>query len=88
MCIPRIEKEAYDNVRRTIFLAVKDLREQSSVIADWTLGRSRPSAWCAFLGCRMPVEMIIDQWNPSQKKHRSQTFCYRPKSCSLYLAWL
>jgi hypothetical protein len=35
-------------------------------------------------GCRMPVEMIIDQWNPSQKKYRFETFCYGPKSCSLY----
>jgi hypothetical protein len=37
-------------------------------------------------GCRMPVEMIIDQWNPSQKQYRFETFCYGPKSCSLYRA--
>ena len=37
-------------------------------------------------GCRMAVEMIIDQWNPSQKKYRYETFCYGPKSCSLYRA--
>jgi hypothetical protein len=35
-------------------------------------------------GCRMPVEMIIDHWNPSQKKYRFETFCYGPKSCSFY----
>lgn len=35
-------------------------------------------------GCRMPVEMIIDQWNPGKKKFRFETFCYGPKSCSLY----
>jgi len=35
-------------------------------------------------GCRMPVEMIIDHWNPSQKKYRFETFCYGPKSCSYY----
>ncbi|MDQ7780370.1 MAG: hypothetical protein RDV41_11800, partial [Planctomycetota bacterium] len=35
-------------------------------------------------GCRMPVEMIIDHWNPSQKKYRFETFCYGPKSCALY----
>lgn len=34
--------------------------------------------------CRMPVEMIIDHWNPSRKKHRFETFCYGPKSCSFY----
>jgi hypothetical protein len=37
-------------------------------------------------GCRMPVEMIIDHWNPSKKRHRFETFCYGPKSCSLYKA--
>ncbi len=37
-------------------------------------------------GCRMPVEMIIDHWNPSQKKYRFETFCYGPKSCSFYRA--
>lgn len=37
-------------------------------------------------GCQMPVEMIIDQWNPNQKKYRFETFCYGPKSCSLYHA--
>ena len=37
-------------------------------------------------GCRMPVEMIIDRWNPSQKRYRFETFCYGPKSCPLYRA--
>ena len=35
-------------------------------------------------GCNMPVEIIIDQWNPSQKRYRFESFCYGPKSCSLY----
>lgn len=35
-------------------------------------------------GCRMPVEMILDQWNPSQKRYRFETFCYGPKSCTFY----
>jgi len=35
-------------------------------------------------GCKMPVEIILDNWNPSKKKHRFETFCYGPKSCSLY----
>jgi hypothetical protein len=34
--------------------------------------------------CRMPVEMIIDHWNPSEKKYRFETFCYGPKSCVFY----
>ncbi|MCP9443504.1 MAG: hypothetical protein NNA20_13070 [Nitrospira sp.] len=33
-------------------------------------------------GCRMPVEMIIDQWNQSKKRYRFETFCYGPKSCT------
>ena len=37
-------------------------------------------------GCKMAVEMIIDQWNPSQKKYRTETFCYGPKSCKFYKA--
>lgn len=35
-------------------------------------------------GCRMPVEMIIDHWNPSRKRYRFETFCYGPKSCAFY----
>jgi len=37
-------------------------------------------------GCCMPVEMIIDHWNPRKKKHRFETFCYGPKSCLFYRA--
>jgi hypothetical protein len=37
-------------------------------------------------GCRMPVEIIIDHWNPSRVRHREETFCYGPKSCSVYRA--
>jgi len=37
-------------------------------------------------GCRMPVEMIIDHWNPSRKRYRFETFCYGPKSCPRYRA--
>jgi hypothetical protein len=37
-------------------------------------------------GCQMAVEMIVDHWNPQQKRYRSETFCYGPKSCSFYKA--
>lgn len=37
-------------------------------------------------GCNMAVEMIIDQWNPGNKKFRTETFCYGPKSCQFYKA--
>ena len=37
-------------------------------------------------GALMAVEMIIDHWNPSQKRYRTETFCYGPISCRLYKA--
>lgn len=37
-------------------------------------------------GCRMAVEMIIDQWKPNITRWRYETFCYGPKSCGLYAA--
>jgi len=37
-------------------------------------------------GCRMAVEMIIEQWNPSVRRYRHETFCYGPKSCPWYKA--
>ena len=37
-------------------------------------------------GCRMPVEIIIDNWNPGKRKYRFETFCYGPLSCKLYKA--
>jgi hypothetical protein len=37
-------------------------------------------------GCLMPVEIIIDHWNPSNKRYRFETFCYGPKICSFYRA--
>ena len=42
--------------------------------------------WSCIWGCRMAVEMIIDQWKPSEKRYRHETFCYGPKSCPLYKA--
>jgi hypothetical protein len=35
-------------------------------------------------GCEMPVEMIIDQWKPENRRYRNETFCYGPKSCALH----
>ena len=34
----------------------------------------------------MPVEIIVDHWNPSVKRYRVETFCYGPKTCRLYSA--
>lgn len=43
-------------------------------------GTCRSCLW----GCRMAVEMIIDHWNPSQVRYRTETFCYGPLSCPVY----
>ena len=45
----------------------------------------RKCASCIW-GCRMPVEIIVDHWNPGKKSHRFETFCYGPKSCQSYTA--
>lgn len=37
-------------------------------------------------GCRMPVEIILDKWNPEIRQYRFETFCYGPKSCPAYRA--
>lgn len=37
-------------------------------------------------GCKMPVIMTIDHWNPGPKRYRFETFCYGPKNCRKYLA--
>ncbi len=37
-------------------------------------------------GCRMPVEMIVDQWKPHVAERRFETFCYGPKSCPCHRA--
>jgi len=37
-------------------------------------------------GCRMAVEIMVDQWNLQNKRHRFETFCYGPKSCDHYKA--
>jgi len=42
--------------------------------------------WNCIWGCRMPVEMIVDHWNPDQRRYRFETFCYGPKSCAFYKA--
>lgn len=35
-------------------------------------------------GCRMPVVITVDHWNPSERHYRFETFCYGPKSCAFY----
>jgi len=33
--------------------------------------------WSCIWGCQMSVEMIIDQWNPSRRRYRAETFLLR-----------
>jgi hypothetical protein len=59
-------------------------RERGSRRLDPKVYESR-CASCIW-GCRMPVVMIIDQWNSSRRRYRFETFCYGPKDCSFYRA--
>jgi hypothetical protein len=43
-----------------------------------------PACSSCIWGARMPVEIIVDHWNPEQKQYRFETFCYGPKVCSFY----
>jgi hypothetical protein len=63
-------------------LEVYRTRGHRRLSANTFRSRCRPCLW----GCEMPVEIIIDHWNPSKKKHRTETFCYGPKSCPSYSA--
>jgi hypothetical protein len=36
------------------------------------------------VGSAILLEMIIDHWNPSKRRYRTETFCYGPRSCLLY----
>lgn len=40
--------------------------------------------WRCQWGARMPVSIIIDQWQPHIRRHRIETFCYGPLSCPWY----
>lgn len=48
--------------------------------------RTHASAACSscIWGAHMAVELIIDHWNPGNRRYRTETFCYGPKSCRLY----
>jgi hypothetical protein len=35
-------------------------------------------------GCAMPIEIIVDHWNPQRRRYRTETFCYGPLSCPIY----
>ncbi len=46
-----------------------------------------PNLFVCMWAARMPVEIIIDNWNPrGRTKYRFETFCYGPLSCKLYKA--
>jgi hypothetical protein len=49
-------------------------------------GTYEASCLSCIWGCRMPVEITVDQWNPKEKQYRYETFCYGPKSCPRYHA--
>lgn len=61
-------------------LAVYRERGHRRLAAQTYAGSCTGCQW----GCLMAVEMIVDQWNPKQRKYRQETFCYGPLSCRLY----
>jgi hypothetical protein len=61
---------------------LKVYRERGHRRLDVRTFESRCTA-CSW-GCRMAVELIIDQWNPSRKQYRDETFCYGPRACQFY----
>lgn len=62
-------------------LEVYRARGHRRLDAEWYRLHCRLCMW----GCHMPVEVIVDQWNP-RKKYRAETFCCGPKSCMFYKA--
>jgi hypothetical protein len=63
-------------------LAVYRERGHRRLAARTFAEKCRSCIW----GCRMPVEMIIDQWDPGRRRYRVETFCYGPLACPLYQA--
>jgi hypothetical protein len=61
-------------------LEIYQERGHRRLSAQTYAGKCRGCIW----GCLMAVEIIVDHWNPQQKRYRSETFCYGPKSCPLY----
>jgi hypothetical protein len=57
-------------------------REQGHVRLDSKTyeAKCRQCIW----GLVMPVEIIVDQWNPQEKKYRFETHCYGPRDCPTY----
>lgn len=63
-------------------LAVYRQRRHRRLHASTYEKRCVPCIW----GCRMPVEIVVDHWNPGRRRYRYETFCYGPKSCPFYRA--
>ena len=52
----------------------------------WRLATATYESKCqsCIWGSAMPVEIIVDHWNPQRRRYRTETFCYGPLSCPLY----
>ena len=83
-----IERETHDNHKPPPWHGVPPALEEyrrrghRRLSARTYTGKCTDCIW----GCRMAVEIIVDHWNPQQKRYRTETFCYGPKSCPLYNA--
>jgi hypothetical protein len=67
-------------------LAVYRERGHRRLDARIYAAKCRTCVW----GCKMPVEIIIDQWNrsrgPGNVRRSMETFCYGPEDCPSYKA--
>ena len=81
-----IERSAVDRHKHPPWLGVPPALETYRERGHRRLDARTYNSKCqsCIWGCKMAVEIIIDQWNPSQRRYRVECFCYGPKSCSLY----
>ena len=64
-----VERFATDRSDQPLDMAILPRRARCGMmIADL-------HCWNCIWGCWMPVEVIIDQWNPSRRRYRTETFC-------------
>ncbi len=84
--LKRAPREAEGSTASPPFCAVPPALEVYRARGHRRLAARTYSTQCSTCtwGCEMPVEMTLDQWDQSKKRYRRETFCYGPKSCTLY----
>jgi hypothetical protein len=83
-----VERVAGDDEKSPPYYGVPPTLEMYRARGHRRLLRNTYDEKCAdcIWAADMAVQMIIDQWNPSEARYRRETFCYGPKSCRFYVA--